>query len=389
MDNLGLGRLSPGTLTPMSGEIEVLLTARGGVGSARALMAAGVSRRIIEAAVRRRLVTRIRQDALVLTALREAATPWERRVLDARAVGHSLARPDSHHALSHTSSLAVLGLPYYGRDSLVHLVRTDGQRGRRDATVWVHRPVDPSWVVEEEELRLVEPALAALQVAATHGAEAGIVALDGVLRQAEEADLAATQEHNGPALDNRHAPALDNRHGTALDNRHAPALDNRHAPALDNRHGPARDSRHGPARERVVELTERALAEGFGSATHTVREVVAAADGRSESTGESRTRWLVRALGWACTPQVELRDEHGQFVARVDLLLDDWRVVIEFDGAVKYTDPAVVFAEKDRERRIRDLGYEVVRLRWADLDRPAYVRQLILKAIARAGASAA
>ncbi|WP_345385023.1 hypothetical protein [Ornithinimicrobium tianjinense] len=381
----------------MSGEIEVLLTARGGVGSARALMAAGVSRRIIEAAVRRRLVTRIRQDALVLTALREAATPWERRVLDARAVGHSLARPDSHHALSHTSSLAVLGLPYYGRDSLVHLVRTDGQRGRRDATVWVHRPVDPSWVVEEEELRLVEPALAALQVAATHGAEAGIVALDGVLRQAEEADLAATQEHNGPALDNRHAPALDNRHGTALDNRHAPALDNRHAPALDNRHapaldnrhGPARDSRHGPARERVVELTERALAEGFGSATHTVREVVAAADGRSESTGESRTRWLVRALGWACTPQVELRDEHGQFVARVDLLLDDWRVVIEFDGAVKYTDPAVVFAEKDRERRIRDLGYEVVRLRWADLDRPAYVRQLILKAIARAGASAA
>src|SRR5699024_6514839 len=86
-------------------------------------------------------------------------------------------------ALSHESALMVHGLPYFGEDGLVHLVRTDNRRGRRDDTVWVHQPVDARWVEAVEGVRVVSPSLAALQVAVTHGVEAGLVALDGVLHR--------------------------------------------------------------------------------------------------------------------------------------------------------------------------------------------------------------
>lgn len=66
----------------------------------------------------------------------------------------------------------------------------------------------------------------------------------------------------------------------------------------------------------------------------------------------------------------------GEFRARVDLLIEELRLVIEFDGRAKYqrrtengrvTDADIVWSEKLREDRLRELGYEVVRLTWADL----------------------
>ena len=67
--------------------------------------------------------------------------------------------------------------------------------------------------------------------------------------------------------------------------------------------------------------------------------------------------------------QAELTASDGDFVARVDFLFPDERVVVEFDGETKYGDgPAeAVIAEKWREDRIRELGYIVVRVSWSDL----------------------
>ena len=50
-------------------------------------------------------------------------------------------------------------------------------------------------------------------------------------------------------------------------------------------------------------------------------------------------------------------------------------MVVEFDGAVKYQtgDGSVLFREKQREDRLRELGFEVVRVIWSELDRPAEV----------------
>lgn len=127
-----------------------------------------------------------------------------------------------------------------------------------------------------------------------------------------------------------------------------------------------------------------------GARALVVRRTLRHADGRSESPGETRLREGLRRMGFAVTPQVEIRD--GSFLARVDMLLDDAPVIFEFDGFVKYgrtwaqhdvTAPAdVVFAEKVREDQLRGLGYSVVRVIWSDLDAMDIVRRRAETAVA-------
>ena len=105
------------------------------------------------------------------------------------------------------------------------------------------------------------------------------------------------------------------------------------------------------------------------------RRVVAFADGRSESVGESRSRVAIARAG---LPVPEL-----QFAVRIDrddLAYTDfawlrWRTVGEFDGRVKYgrllapgQEPGdAVFAEKVREDAIRDTDLRMVRWTWGEL----------------------
>lgn len=115
--------------------------------------------------------------------------------------------------------------------------------------------------------------------------------------------------------------------------------------------------------------------------TAATRALLAHADGRHESPGETRTAVLLRHLGLAATPQVQIRRDGVRY--RVDFLLEGAPVVIEFDGRVKYGSGDDVFAEKVREDRLRSWGYEVVRLTWADLSRPDRVAALVAAAVAR------
>lgn len=116
------------------------------------------------------------------------------------------------------------------------------------------------------------------------------------------------------------------------------------------------------------------------------RCALAWADGRSESVGESLTRVDLTAAGIRTTPQVVIRDAEGAFVARCDLGVDGTRVLIEFDGKVKYTDGGAdaLFAEKRREDRLRRLGYLVVRVVWADLITPGRLIALVREALSLA-----
>lgn len=65
--------------------------------------------------------------------------------------------------------------------------------------------------------------------------------------------------------------------------------------------------------------------------------------------------------------QVEILTAAGRFVARVDFLWDEIRVVGECDGRVKYLAADDLYAEKRREDEIRALGYRVLRWGAADL----------------------
>jgi hypothetical protein len=117
--------------------------------------------------------------------------------------------------------------------------------------------------------------------------------------------------------------------------------------------------------------------------TRLAREAWRFADARAESPLESRVRvWLAEAGLPRPVLQATLHDRRGRFVARVDLLFPGQRTVVEADGRVKYVDPLprqraeaperkrgdVLWEEKLREDRIRDLGLEVVRATWADGD---------------------
>jgi very-short-patch-repair endonuclease len=117
--------------------------------------------------------------------------------------------------------------------------------------------------------------------------------------------------------------------------------------------------------------------------TAPARDLLAHADARHESPGETRLSVVLRHLQIRATPQVRLARDGWQY--RVDFLLDDAPVVIEFDGRLKYGSGDDVFAEKRREDRIRSWGYEVVRVTWADLAHPERIARLIAEAVARAG----
>jgi hypothetical protein len=108
--------------------------------------------------------------------------------------------------------------------------------------------------------------------------------------------------------------------------------------------------------------------------------VLRLADGRSESVGETRARYLVWSQGLP-PPEVNypIYDGHGRVIARVDLAWPELGLFLEFDGKVKYQkllkdgeDPSdVVVREKRREEMIcRLTGWRCVRIVWADLYRP-------------------
>ena len=104
------------------------------------------------------------------------------------------------------------------------------------------------------------------------------------------------------------------------------------------------------------------------------RQVLAFADGRSESVGESRSRVAIARAG-LLTPALQLPVRLGGATAYCDFGWPAQRTVGEFDGKVKYgrllrpgQEPGdAVYAEKLREDAIRAEDWEVVRWAWADL----------------------
>lgn len=132
-----------------------------------------------------------------------------------------------------------------------------------------------------------------------------------------------------------------------------------------------------------------AMRGGPGSAL--IGPFLALADGRSQSPGETRLRHAFHLMEVLVTPQAKI--SAGGRTAYVDFLLEEYPVVVEFDGLVKYGAQGLrpgrdeLVAEKQREDWLRELGYEVVRVTWKDLDDLAALARRIHAAIRRAGAA--
>lgn len=104
-----------------------------------------------------------------------------------------------------------------------------------------------------------------------------------------------------------------------------------------------------------------------------IYQALALADGRRESVAESIC--AVRFFEFSIPgfePQVTICDENGKFVARTDFANRRAKVIAEFDGVGKYHLPGrdprrELELERQREYKMRNLGYSVFRIRWQDL----------------------
>lgn len=235
--------------------------------------------------------------------------PWDRAKRMHLLTLRMVAERLGDVVVSHQSAAVLHGLPIWGLDlSKVHFSRSSG-RIRSDHTISVHRsPLTPDEITEVDGIRVTTVERAITETACGTSHEVGVVLGDAALR-----DGLTTPERLVAAAD---------RH---------------------------RRWRGSPAAGAAARF----------------------ADGLSESVGESRLRVLMSDYQLP-TPklQVEIRDDDGHLIGRVDFLLAG-ELIVEFDGALKYGDTGdAVLAEKRREDRLRERGYRMIRVDWPDLDRP-------------------
>jgi hypothetical protein len=143
-------------------------------------------------------------------------------------------------------------------------------------------------------------------------------------------------------------------------------------------------------------VTPAELVEGVERGAHrrgntAARRVVAFADGRAESPGETRSRVAIRRAGLpAPTLQHEVWSAGGRRLGRTDFYWEEFATVGEFDGRVKYgrllrpgQEPGdAVFTEKVREDAIRAERLGMARWTWPDLEMFAVVADRLRQAFA-------
>lgn len=227
------------------------------------------------------------------------------------------SRPEGDRA-SHHSALTLLGIGTHDVDESVVAVESKNVKRRRRVKGLVTHPwsTGRTWTVAEV-FKTVDAATACAQVAAEFGFIAGVCAMDSALRIGR-----CTLDELAAAV-----KALP------------------------------------PLRQSVAQ------------------KALDAVDPQCESVGESRTRIILCDAGMTFRSQVDISDAAG-FVGRVDFLVGDL-VIVEFDGLVKYEgkDGARALAdEKAREKRLERLGYEIVRVTWAELNDPVGIVRRIREA---------
>lgn len=295
-----------------------------------ALLGAGLAVDEIDRLVRARVLVPVRRGSYRLGD-DEPRSPVHAHLLRARATAPHLA-PGS--VLGHVTAALVLGLPVWNLPlDRVHAVRersTGGGRNRHGTSV--HRaPLPDDDVRELDGLLVTSPARTLVDLARTVPAEQALVTVDAALHQ--------------------HVRLRP------------------------------RSERPPPGATTVDELTEVLSRFGGRVGTPAARRVVALADARSESPGESRSRFRMYL---ASLPDPATQWEVPGLPFRADFAWPEHGVVGEFDGRIKYGRPLrpgqdlgeVLWEEKRREDLIRSTGLTVVRWVWSDLADGSMVARL-------------
>lgn len=315
-------------------ELDDLLAAQDGHFIWADAVRAGVPRRQINARVARGELAHVGRGAYVEPRRLKPEELHRRRTV-------AVLRTHPGRIATHHSAAILLDLPVHqARLDMVHFGRSDtsGRRGRH----WVlHRLPEEIATVSVGTRGIavpsVPPEVAAIQCVMLVGVRAGLVTMDAALRQMVRAELKPKTKRWVPP--GRSTPAVDAAFETAF---------------------------AAYARTPGIERARRAFAMG---------------DARRESPAESLAAYDLDLLHIAVTPQWPITV--GDTTFRVDFRVDGTNVVIEVDGEGKYDEPEERPREKAREQQLRALGYDVVRIVWADLGNLPKLRRLIEAAIAR------
>jgi hypothetical protein len=316
------------------GFVELELIAQYGVFSTRDALRAGVDGHALALLCRSSVCTRLTHGWY---AVGTPASGAESHRLTAIALGRAYG---TSAAISHSSALVLLDLPMHGVDmSHVHLTRVSvpGQganpwsgQSRRRPGLMLHREQD----LVNRAIAAVRPVGAPLVVPVAHAVVgAGLIARPTSSLVAADAAL-------------------------------------------------ARDLMTKTDLDRAIGDFDRH--RGIGP----VRSILRHVDSRHESPGESLTAYLLEGLGHTLEPQFTVVAEGRTY--RADFRIVGTRVLVEFDGRVKYDsgDQSVLFDEKRREDALRRAGWIIVRLVWADLSSVGLVRDRLDQALRMAAAAA-
>lgn len=295
----------------------------------RELIEAGMTDQQITRLVRDKQLHRVRHGVYVDGGTWDGCTAQERHGLLARGV---LARAHGDTVLTHVSSLTERRVPLWGVSlDVAHTTREGPERAGRRQPDWIpHRGrISPGDVEVLNGVPVSRAARSAFELMTIAGVEVGLVAVNRLL----------------------HAGQMT-----------------------------------------LTELHDFAEAHTAWPGSLTANVVVRLADHRPESVGEDRFSYLAYAQGLPRpTPQVEVHDERGRVVARVDFAWPDLGVFLEFDGREKYeryrregeTLEEFLMREKRRQEHICMLtGWTCIRITWADLARPTWLATRIREVIA-------
>lgn len=291
----------------------------------------GYDHKAIARQVRHGVWHRVRRGYYVFAETWTALEGAERHRVRAHMVLHSLGPVV---ALSHVSGVIEHGIAVWGMDlSRVHVTRLDGGAGRIEGDVVHHEGLCLDGDVRDHEgQRVLAPERCVLEAGSRAEGAARLVPLDSLL-------------HLGLGTPESLA-----------------------AQFARMERWPFVRSMHVPGRM---------------------------ADGGAQSAGETRGRQLFWEARIPCPQtQYDVWDADGRLVGTCDWGWPEHGLLGEFDGRVKYgrllrrgQDAGdVVFAEKQREDRLRELtGFAMVRVIWSDLDRPRLTARRVERLLRRAG----
>lgn len=313
----------------MNTHLRSLAAEQGGVVTRAQALAAGYAAADIDDLVRRRAWVSLRRGVYMERDLHDALTEESRHLALIHAVTRSLRAPA---VVSHVSAAVLHGLPTWGLDlSEVHVTRAELHSPRHEAGVHHHTgDLRRDEIATEGGVKVTTLPRTLIDVARVTPFEPSIVVADAILRK---------------------------------------------------------DAGIGPrALARLDTMRDWQGSRNAGA-------VLAFADGRSESVGESRCRVLFDDVGLPAPDlQREFHARDGSLIGRTDFYFEEQRTIGEFDGKGKYLRPMgpdeepgeVVWREKKREDRLRELGNEVVRVITPDFDRPKEVALRFRRAFKRA-----